>query len=513
MESNFTTLDWIIVGAYLLGTVAVGVYVNRFIKGMGDFLVAGRSLKTRLGVATMIGSELGLVTAMYSAQKGFTGGFAAFHIGLLAGVTALVIGLTGFIVVPLRRTGVMTIPEFYEQRFGSRRLRIFGGLILAVSGILNMGLFLKAGAVFVTGLTGIQDATAIKAVMTVMLLLVLVYTALGGMVSVIITDYVQFVVLSFGLVLACLVAVSQLGWQNIVETVDVVHGAAGFNPFDGEGFGPSYVVWMIFLGIVSCAVWQTAAIRACAAENEQVVKRLYTWSSLGFMIRFMIPQFIGICALTYLWQHDAGRELFFHPDGKLIEDESLRAMPVFLSQLLPVGVIGIVGAGMIAAFMSTHDTYLLCWASVLAEDVVQPLSGGRLSQKTRLLVTRVFLFIIAAFLLIWSMWYELGQDLWDYMAVSGAIYFTGAFAVMLAGLYWKRASTTGAFLALFAGIFALPGLEPVQRLVGVFERFDAKGISGAHVGLATTVLAVVLMVLGSLVFPDKNPTKGDSTSS
>ena len=508
MESNFSTLDWLIVGAYLVGTVAVGVYVNRFIKGMGDFLVAGRSLKTKLGVATMIGSELGLVTAMYAAQKGFTGGFAAFHIGILAGITALAIGVTGFIVVPLRRTGVMTIPEFYEQRFGSQRLRAFGGLLLALSGILNMGLFLKAGAIFVTGLTGIHDDTTIKLVMTGMLLLVLVYTSLGGMVSVIVTDYAQFVVLSLGLLIACVVAIGQLGWSTIVQTVDAVHGAAGFNPFDGDGFGPSYVVWMIFLGIVSCAVWQTAAIRACAAENEQVVRRLYKWSSLGFMVRFLIPQFIGICALTYLWNDETARALFFHGDGSIIQDESLRAMPVFLSQLLPVGLIGLVGAGMIAAFMSTHDTYLLCWASVLAEDVVNPCTGGRLSQKMRLGITRVFLFIIAAFLLVWSMWFELGQDLWDYMAVSGAIYFTGAFAVLLGGLYWTRASKAGAFLALSAGVCALLGLAPIQRLMGLKEIFDSNGITSAHVGLATMALAVFLMVVGSILFPQRGTSKG-----
>lgn len=509
MESNFSTFDWLIVAVYLLGTVAVGLYVNRFIKGMGDFLVAGRSLKTKLGVATMIGSELGLVTAMYAAQKGFTGGFAAFHIGVLAGVTALAIGITGFIVVPLRRTGVMTIPEFYEQRFGSQRLRIFGGLLLALSGILNMGLFLKAGAIFVTGLTGIHDDTTIKLVMTGMLLLVLVYTSLGGMVSVIVTDYAQFVVLSLGLLIACGVAITKLGWSTIVETVDTVHGAAGFNPFDGEGFGPSYVVWMIFLGIVSCAVWQTAAIRACAAENEKVVKRLYTWSSLGFMVRFLIPQFIGICALAYLWNNETARAIFFDGDGGIIQEESLRAMPVFLSQLLPVGLIGLVGAGMIAAFMSTHDTYLLCWASVLAEDVVNPCTGGRLTQEVRLRITRIFLVLIAAFLLVWSMWFELSQDLWDYMAVSGAIYFTGAFAVLLGGLYWKGASKTGAYLALSAGVCALLGLKPIQSLVGVRTLFETHGITGAHVGLTTMALAVVLMVAGSLAFPQRE-VKGET---
>ena len=83
-------------------------------------------------------------------------------------------------------------------------------------------------------------------------------------------------------------------------------------------------------------------------------------------MRFMIPQFLGICALTFLWNNDSGKALFFSSDGTPIQSESLRAMPVFLSKLLPLGLIGLVGAGMIAAFMSTHDTHLLCWASVLA---------------------------------------------------------------------------------------------------------------------------------------------------
>ena len=222
LETNFSPIDWIIVAAYLAGTVVIGLWVNRYIKGMGEFLVAGRSLKTRLGIATMIGSELGLVTAMFAAQKGFADGFAAFHIGLMAGIATIIVGVTGFIVVPLRKMGVMTIPEFYEKRFGSRNLRILGGFILAVAGILNMGLFLKAGAIFVAGITGIND-DAVKWVMTAMIVLVLIYTCLGGMISVIITDYVQFVVLSFGLLITCFIAVKEIGWSDIVKGVEIMY--------------------------------------------------------------------------------------------------------------------------------------------------------------------------------------------------------------------------------------------------------------------------------------------------
>ena len=94
IATNFSTLDWVIVVVYLAGTVVAGLYANRYIKDMADYIVAGRSLKSFISVATMLGSEIGLVTVMYAAQKGFTGGFAAFHIGLAAGVGCFVVGLT-----------------------------------------------------------------------------------------------------------------------------------------------------------------------------------------------------------------------------------------------------------------------------------------------------------------------------------------------------------------------------------------------------------------------------------
>ena len=499
LQSSFSTLDWVIVAAYLLATIAIGIYTRQYIHDMAGYLVAGRSLKPLLGIATMVGSELGLVTVMYSAQKGFTGGLAAIHIGLLAGLVTLLVGLTGFIVVPLRELGVMTIPEFYERRF-SRGVRILGGLLLAVAGILNMGLFLKAGALFLTGLTGLSDPLAVKGVMTVLIVIVVFYTILGGMVSVVLTDYIQFVVLSLGLLTACGLALYRLGWAEITETVATVHGEAGFNPLvEGAGFGPSYIVWMIFTaGIVSCAVWQTAVMRACAAESTAAVKRIYVWSSVGFMVRFMIPQFLGVCALAFLWKHPQAHSFFFDAAGRPIQETSLLAMPVFLSQILPAGLIGLIGAGMLAAFMSTHDSYLLCWASVLSEDVINPLSGGRMTMRGRLLMARLLIVLIAVFLLIWSLWYELGQDLWDYMAVTGAMYSVGAFALLLGGLYWKRASTVGAYLALIAGSLALLGLKPVQGALGLAGEWSSESV-----GLTVIGLALGLMVIGSLLFPER----------
>lgn len=495
IETNFGPIDWCIVIGYLIAVVAFGVYIRRYITNVTDFIVAGRGLKTFLAIATMIGTELGLVTVMYSAQKGFTGGFAAFHIALAAAVVTLVVGLTGFIVVPLRRMNVMTIPEFYEKRFG-RGVRILGGTILAFSGILNMGMFLKAGSIFVMGITGLTQDFHLKVIMSVLLGMVLLYTTLGGMVSVVVLDYVQFVVLSFSLLATSLISIRCLGWGNIVDTVVQLKGEAGFNPFHGEGFGVSYVVWMFFLGLVSCAVWQTSVIRACSAENTRTVKRIYTWASIGFLIRFLLPYFFGICAFVYIAHNDTLRNVFL-PNGKLADSQAtLMAMPVFLSQILPAGLIGIVSAGMLAAFMSTHDSYLLCWSSVLTQDVVAPWFRAGLSSKVRLLLTRAFILAIGVFILVWGLWYDLGQDLWDYMAISGAIYFTGAISLLVFGLYWKGAGRVGAYLALICGFGAALGLKPVQNLLGI-------DVSSAIVGLVVIALAMILMIGGSLAFPDR----------
>ena len=496
LETSLHWIDWAIIGLYLVGTMAIGFYVKRYIADMSDYVVAGRALKSHIGIATMIGTELGLVTVMYSAQKGFTGGFAAFHIGLTAAIVCLIVGLTGFIVVPLRRMGVMTIPEYYEKRFG-RGVRIFGGAILAASGILNMGMFLRAGSLFVMGMTGADSMFYLKLIMTVLLGLVLLYTILGGMVSIVITDYVQFVVLSFGLLVACVLAVNHLGWNNIVTTLSETEDV-GFNPFTTEGFGWIYVTWMFFLGLVNCALWQTAVIRACSAVSVKVVKKLYVWSSLGFLIRNLVPAFLGACAVVYITgRADLAPE--FLPPGEASSDMGLSAMPIFLSQIVPVGLAGIITAGLLAAFMSTHDSYLLCWSSVLTQDVIAPLCrlfDVELPTKVRLFIARLLIFLIGVFLLVWGLWYPLGQDMWDYMAITGSIYFTGAFSLLVLGIYWRGASKMGAYLGLCAGFLGVVGLKPVQKLLDI-------ELSTPVVGLATVALAVIAMVMGSLLFPDR----------
>jgi len=230
------------------------------------------------------------------------------------------------------------------------------------------------------------------------------------------------------------------------------------------------------------------------------------WASVSYLIRFLIPYFWGICAFVFIMKCDADlKQLFFPSDAAVEPFDNLYAMPIFLGRILPVGLIGVISAGMVAAFMSTHDSYLLCWSSVITQDVVAPLFGGRLSAKARIVLTRVLIVAIGLFVLIWGLTYTGSDDIWDYMLATGSVYFASAFAILWAGLYWKKASSTGAFLSLLAGLTGFAALSPVQKWLGidVMERWVGIELTEAKVGLFTVALTSLTMIFGSLLVPDK----------
>jgi solute:Na+ symporter, SSS family len=328
--------------------------------------------------------------------------------------------------------------------------------------------------------------------------LVVLYTVLGGMVSVLLTDYLQFVVMAVSLVAVSLFLMGRLGWHPVVAGVAALKGEAGFDPFRSEEFGAPYVLWMLFLGLVSCALWQTAVVRASSARDQAAVRRTFTWGSVGFLIRFMIPYFWGVCALVYVAGQPALRPVFLPEAGPAPSETTLCAMPVALARLLPTGMLGLLMAGMLAAAMSTYNTYLHAWSMVLTQDVLAPLSGDCLSPRARIALTQAVMLLLGVFLLVWGLWYPLGEQLWDYMAITGAVYFTGAFAVLVGGLYWGRASRAGAYAAFGCGFLALAGLKPVQGWLGVNCRSE-------YVGLAVVGLAWAALAAGSLLVPDPAP--------
>src|SRR5688572_13376608 len=234
-------LDGSIVGLYLLATMAAGLMVRRYIGSVEDFLVAGREMDVYLGIASLAATEFGIVTCMYAAQNGYEKGFAGATPGILMAAAMLVVGLTGFCIKPLRDSGVITVPELIEKQFGSR-IRWAAGVVIVLGGLLNMGVFLRTGGQLLVLVSGL-DVKYLEIMMTLLLVGVAIYTILGGMLSVLVTDFLGFVVVSFGLIVVTVLVLATVGWETLVSTVETHYGEGGFNPFVNPTMGWQYVLF------------------------------------------------------------------------------------------------------------------------------------------------------------------------------------------------------------------------------------------------------------------------------
>ena len=486
---NFGPLDWLVTIVYLCGSVALGIWAKRFVENLSGYMVAGRRVKVSLGIATFVATELGTVTFVYYGELGYVAGFSAFIIGILAMVAYSTVGRTGFIIEGLRRHGVMTVPEFYELRY-SRSVRLIGGIILFLGGVLNMGIFLKFDGIFLSEVMGFGPG-ALVVIMSVMLLIVIAYTILGGMFSIVITDFMQFVTLSFGMLVATIAVLLNVNLENISVVVSDTLGTAGVDPFANPRFGWTFVIWILLNSVAAGALWQPGTSKALASESPAVAKKVFFWTGLTFAGRAMIPMFWGVAALTYF---GTGQE-------------SAAAMPKLLGQIVPTGFLGLLVAGMLAASMSTYSAYLLAWSSVMARDIIGSARKTDFPERTTVTVTRIAAAIIGVFLLVFGLWYQIPDTAFQYLYLTGAMYISGALGCVAAGMYWTKANNVGAYSSLFMGAIAPAGFLLLEKFRDVLPGWISFITDVNIAGLLSFFLAAGGMVIGSLVSQRVSPPK------
>jgi SSS family solute:Na+ symporter len=490
--TNFTTwIDGPIVGLYLLLTMAAGIYVRKYVGKVEHFLVAGREMDVYLGVASLAATEFGIVTCMYTAEAGYKYGFSGATPGICQALAMLLIGITGFCIKPLRDSGVVTIPELLERRFGPR-IRWAAGLVVVVGGLLNMGVFLRIGGEFLILICGLEGSVlSLEWMMTILLVMVAAYTILGGMLSVLVTDYMQFVVMSAGLVIVTILVLMNVGWEGLATTVTNNYGAGGFNPFVHPQLGWPYVLFMMLVTTASTLTWQTSIARVLAAKDTPTGQKVYSRTSVFFICRFLIPGVWGIAALAY-----------FAGDTSVTP---LQAMPQYLAGFVPTGLIGLLIAAMLAADMSTDSSYMLTWATVIYNDLLAPWRRSAQSEKRGLRSVRMIVAAIGIFLLLYGLWYPLQGSVWDYLAVTGTIYLASMSTLLIACCYWRSANDWGAAAAIVAGA-AFPISFLVLQQVGATQAY-AEAVGPYYSGIAAYVAAAVAMVFGSMLKNLLRPTE------
>jgi SSS family solute:Na+ symporter len=491
--TNFNwPLDGSIVGIYLLATMAAGLMVRKYVGKVEHFLVAGREMDVYLGIASLAATEFGIVTCMYTAQNGYEKGFAGATPGILMALAMAAVGLTGFVIKPLRDSGVMTIPELFEKKFGPR-IRWAAGVVIVLGGLLNMGVFLRIGGQFLVLISGL-DVRYLEIMMTALLVGVAVYTILGGMLSVLVTDYMQFIVMSAGLIVVTILILINVGWESLVGTVETHYGAGGFNPFINPTMGWEYVLFNLMLNTAAVLTWQTIIARVLAARDTRTGRKIYTRTSFFFVCRFLIPGIWGIAALASL--------------GPVVN--TLEAMPRYLSTAVPPGLMGLLIAAMLAADMSTDSSYMLTWGSVIYNDIMAPFRKTKWSEKRGLFWNRSIIALIGVFLLLYGLWYPLKGDLWTYLGVTGTIYLASISVLLIACCYWRRANSWGAAASIF-----ISAVIPITYLV--MEQLPstaslAQSIGPYSSGIATYLLSGGAMVIGSILKPGSGRDSQERTA-
>lgn len=281
---TLTGIDWAIIAVYLVGCTIAGLWMRRYVRNVDDFAVAAREMEVNLGVASLAATELGIVTVMYTAEMGFTNGLAGAWTGVATAAAMLIVGLTGFVIVPLRNSGVMTIPELFEKRFG-KRVRWLAGLVVILGGVLNMGVFLRAGGDFLMHITGMDSAVQfsfdflgatwtlgyLEIIMTSLLAIVLIYTVLGGMLSVLVTDYLQFLVMGLGIVVTSVLALGSVDWTDLVRRLERAEKKAA--AFDDEAFQKQEKAWREAALAESARLEKADGPQAAAAYRRQAAEK------------------------------------------------------------------------------------------------------------------------------------------------------------------------------------------------------------------------------------------------
>jgi SSS family solute:Na+ symporter len=541
---SFGLLDGAITAVSLVVTLWLGLRTRKHVGKIEDYLVASRGMGVYVGTASLISTEIGIITYMYQAQFGFLAGFSAFIVGLITIAVCYAVGRTGFVISRLREMNVMTVPEYLERRY-QRRVRVLAGLMMAFGGSLNLGIFPIIEARFLTITAGIP-ARYVTWTMAVLLLIALAYTAVGGMLSLIVTNYVQYILLAVGTLVITFICLWKVGWPSMTATVlERMHGR-GLDPFADLGVGPAFILWQVLLYTALMTVWQSAAMRAFSARDAATARKVFTLTSVLFLGRAVIPMAWGIAALAFFWgratplpiptAEDARTEMArldrdlataaprAVEDGHLErvlpqvdrlellaqqeadaavaspyaqraqsvrEEVGMVAMPWMVAGLVPTGLLGLMMAGMLAASVSTYAGYFLGWSAVISQDVVSPLLGRELSPAGKLRLTRVTIVALTAFIMVWSLVYHVPGPAFFYLQVTANLFMAPTLITIVGGLYWRRASSVGAYLSYILGAAASLGyLIPALRL------------SVGAAGNLSWGLALLGLVAGSLLWPD-----------
>ena len=508
---NLHLVDWLIVFIVLGGMFYSVSFSSGLMKSVTDFLSAGRTAGRYLISVSSGVAGLGAISVVMYLEMGYVSGFSLAWWGLSQGIIILMLTMSGWVIYRFRSTRCLTLAQFFEKRY-SRKFRIFTGIVAFTAGIINFGIFPAVGAQFFISYCGLPESfvgiPVYPLVMIILLSISLYFVYTGGQIAVIIADFFQGIFATFVLIIVALYLFFTVSWEQVSDSLEQTplqlaseeimnlqndeeflklsdenkekrtteinekyENSSRINPFKTSNV-EDFNFWYFLIGIIGIMYgtmgWQGSQAYNSSAKSAHEAK-------MGSVLAGFrgLPQglfFLVVPVLIYVFMnHGDYKSIVSSVDLTLqsLDTDTLRSQmrgPIVLSTVLPIGLLGAFAALMVAAFVSTHDTYLHSWATIVVQDVIMPFRDKPFDKDTHIKVLRYAILGVAIFIFLFSLLFQQNQKIALFFAITAAIFSGGSGAVIIGGLYWKRGTTKAAWTAIIVGAVISVGGVLVKQI-------------------------------------------------
>jgi solute:Na+ symporter, SSS family len=489
-------IDWAIIGAFLVGFLALAIYINSRCRSVADYLVSARKVRMWLGIGAGIAGEIGLVSIAAMCQQGYLHGFSFTLIIILSTVITLpLFGIFGFGIERFRASKAMSVPQYLEMRY-SRRLRVITGITNTVAGVLQMCIFPIVGASFLQVLIDAPETVRLLGgevqttwvIMALLLLCNIVFTYFGGYVTLTVSNFFMMILI-MGLMTWLLGHVlSVVGLQNMWSKLEAAHGRAAFYAFDSGSYGVTWFLWLMAMTILLQFSYGPYLQKYASMDKPKTVSRSYLLGSIFGNGRTFLIMAFGVAALAVY-----GTSV---PAGMDQAVWSQQATAQFLSDNVPPVGMGFLLACLLFADISTTDQYLLSWGTSVVNDCVMPFRKKPFSPRRHVLAVRLTMVAMCGLFFVVGIYYVPTLPIWELLWLLANI-IAGTGIAVLFGMYWPRANVYGAYAAVAANV-VLPLADLIARIAYKVNGWEFP-LAPEVTGLSAYVIGIVLIVAVSLL--------------
>lgn len=444
--------------AYLVVSMLIGLYAARRVHNTADYAIAGRHLPMTMIItttfATWFGSEIVLGVPAQFIEGGLN---AVVEDPFGAGMCLVLVGM--FFAGRLYRMSLLTISDYYRKRYG-RVIEVLCSLIIMLSYLGWVSAQVTALGLVFNLLSG--GSISLVMGMCIGVVSILIYTMIGGMWSVAVTDFVQMIVLVVGLMVLAFYAGDMAGGAGRVIEFASSRDLFNFWPeptLHDAIFFFAAAITMMLGSIPQQDVFQ----RVMSANSEKAATRgTIIGGSLYIMFAF-VPMFLVASALIIMPETTA----------QLLADDPQKVLPALVMEKMPFAMQVLFFGALLSAIKSCASATLLAPSVTFTENIWRQFRPNATDRQT-LLTMRISLLVFAVAVLAYSVMME-GTSIYELVSSAYQVPLVGAFVPLVFGLYWKRATTQGALCAVALGIgvwllfMAVPGWADVfpQQLAGL----------------------------------------------